>query len=225
MKKILFTLMLLMAVTQQSHAVLKEKDLSQTLHVLRLELYNKWMKQKEMMKRLEARQEAQHKKLVEIIKRSETTSLILYSQGQDFTFDMAFACQEATTLYDEVKSNTMPFDQIKQYIETEIANYDSLIVSLKQLPPAIIPEDKEGEEGKNAKNPDNHQDKATFMLDAQGQQDRAMCINYAETLRDNMKVIFIRLERDNRHYVELYNKVEHMNQYAQNKYISFVQDA
>ena len=91
MKKVLFTLLLLLAVAQQSHAVLKERDLGQTLHVLRLELYNKWMKQKERMKQMESRREAQHAQLINIMQRSETTSLILYSQGQEYTFDMAYA--------------------------------------------------------------------------------------------------------------------------------------
>ena len=99
MKKILITLILLLSIALQSQAVLKEKDLGHTLHVLRLELYNKWTRQKERMKQMEERRNMQHARLVDITKRCETTSLILYSQGQDFTFDMAYACQEATTLY------------------------------------------------------------------------------------------------------------------------------
>ena len=102
-----------MTVTQQGHAVLKEKDLGHTLHVLRLELYNKWTRQKERMKQMEERRKMQHARLVEITKRCETTSLILYSQGQEFTFDMAYACQEATSLYQEFQKSTIPFDQIK----------------------------------------------------------------------------------------------------------------
>ena len=143
MKKILFILLLLMTlIPQQGHAVLKEKDLGHTLHVLRLELYNKWTRQKERMKQMEERRKAQHARLVEVTKRCETTSLILYSQGQDFTFDMAYACQEATSLYQEFKKSTIPFDQIKQNIEFEITNYDSLIHSLKQIPPVILDQEK-----------------------------------------------------------------------------------
>ena len=142
MKKILITLILLLSIALQSQAVLKEKDLGHTLHVLRLELYNKWTRQKERMKQMEERRNMQHARLVDITKRCETTSLILYSQGQDFTFDMAYACQEATTLYYEFRKSTIPFDQIKQNIEYEITNYDSLIYSLKQIPPAIIDTDE-----------------------------------------------------------------------------------
>lgn len=229
MKKTVFLLLLLMAVTQQSHAVLKEKDLSQTLHVLRLELYNKWMKQKERMKQMEERRAAQHKQLINSIKRNETTSLILYSQGQEFTFDMAYACQEATNLYQELQENTIPFDQIKQYIEIEIANYDSLIYSLRNIPPVLMDTEETDTKGntltKDTSTPNSQQPgtQIPFQLDKQGIQDRAMCISYAETLRDNMKVILKRLERDNQHYINLYNRAEQLNAYAQQKYASLQQ--
>lgn len=134
---LLLTLISLLLLPSPAHAVLKEQNLNRTLHVLRLELHDKFRKQEETMKMLRDRTEAQHTNLVNIMKRCETTSLILYSQGQDFTFDVAFACQQATVLYRELRSRTMPFDEIKDNINVEIARYDSLIVSLQRLPPAI----------------------------------------------------------------------------------------
>ena len=218
MKKILFIFLLLMTlVPQQGHAVLKEKDLGHTLHVLRLELYNKWTRQKERMKQMEERRKAQHARLVEVTKRCETTSLILYSQGQDFTFDMAYACQEATSLYQEFKKSTIPFDQIKQNIEFEITNYDSLIHSLKQIPPVILDQEKKDSIQILVK------EEGTFQLDAQGMQDRAMCIEYAETLRANMLVILIKLEQENKYYTALFNRVERLNNFAQKKYTDLQQ--
>ncbi len=232
MKKILFTLLLFVTIAQQGHAVLKEKDLGQTLHVLRLELYHKWNRQKELMKQMEERSKRQHEQLIDIIKRTETTSLILYSQGQDFTFDMAYACQEATTLYQELKGSTMPFDQIKAYIETEIASYDSLIYSLKQLPPALTTSPDDFEENIAAiinvaggvdGDDDEEGDASPFMLDEQGIKDRAMCITYAGNLRRNMKLIMKRLEKDNKHYTELSKRVGRLNDYAQKKYTALQQ--
>ena len=221
MKKLLLIFLLLMTVVHQSQAVLKEKNLSQTLHVLRLELYNKWMKQKERIKMMESRREAQHEQLINIMKRSETTSLILYSQGQEFTFDMAYACQEATSLYRELKNSTMPFDQIKKYIEEEIASYDSLIYSLEQIPPSIgqaKADNRQDPTKKHFRKHDKDSNRKPFKLDAQGIQDRKMCIVYATTLRDNMQQIMEQLENDNQHYVELANRVGKMNTYAQKKY-------
>ena len=218
MKKILIILLLLMTlVPQQGHAVLKEKDLGHTLHVLRLELYNKWTKQKERMKQMEERRKAQHARLIEVTKRCETTSLILYSQGQDFTFDMAYACQEATSLYQEFKRSTIPFDLIKQNIEFEITNYDSLIHSLKQIPPVILDEKEADSIRLSTK------EESTFQLDVQGIQDRAMCIEYAETLRANMLVILIKLEQENKYYTALFNRVERLNNFAQKKYTDLQQ--
>ena len=137
MKKFIITLVLLMTVVFQSQAVLKERDLNRTLHVLRLELHDKWVKQEESRKRIHERNQAQHTNLVNIMKRCQSTSLILYSQGREFTFDVAYACQQATTLYNELKSKTMPFDEIKANLVSEISRYDSLVVSLQRLPPAI----------------------------------------------------------------------------------------
>jgi small-conductance mechanosensitive channel len=136
-KRILSLLLLLLTLTFQSQAVLKERDLNRTLHVLRLELYEKWQRQEESRKRMHERNQAQHTNLVNIMKRCQSTSLILYSQGRDFTFDVAYACQQATTLYNELQSKTMPFDEIKANMTNEISRYDSLIVSLQRLPPAI----------------------------------------------------------------------------------------
>lgn len=225
MKKILFTLLLLLSVAQQSHAVLKEKDLSKTLHVLRLELYNKWIRQKERVEQMEERREVQHARLISIIKRCDATSLILYSQGQDFTFDMAYACQEATSLFHELKSSTIPFAQIKTYLDTEIASYDSLIYALKQIPPALINIPIDSIDGLPIITllDDSIQEADPFQLDKQGIQDRAKCIEYAENLRKMMQLVKERVEEDNQHYTDLYVRAERLNDYAQKKYTDLQQ--
>ncbi len=136
-KRILTLVLVSLTIVFQSQAVLKERDLNRTLHVLRLELYDKWQKQEVSRKRMHERNQAQHTNLVNIMKRCQSTSLILYSQGREFTFDVAYACQQATTLYNELQSKTMPFDEIKTHMVNEISRYDSLVVSLQRLPPAI----------------------------------------------------------------------------------------
>ena len=221
----LFAFAMLLCMAIQGHAVLKERDLSQTLHVLRLELYNKWMKQKERMKLMETRREAQHKQLVTIMQRSEITSLILYSQGQEFTFDMAYACQEATTLHHELRKNMVPFKQINEYLQTEIASYDSLIYSLEQIPPIIVHSDSDSIIVAEIKeiNKKNKTHEAPFKLNTQGIEDRAMCISYAKTLRDNMKTILAKVIEDNRYYTMLIERVAKMNTYAQQKYTELQQ--
>ncbi len=124
-------------ILQPVYAVLKERDLSSTLNVLRQELENDAIKQETFMKRHKQRGQEQHNKLVDYMKRCEQIGLMLYSQKSDFTFDVAFACQQATDLYKEFNSMNIPFDRMKNRIAMEVERYDSLISILEALPPSI----------------------------------------------------------------------------------------
>ena len=120
-----------------AHAVLKEQSLERTLGVLRYELEQAYKQQKTFLAKYETMSESQHQKLVSYMQRCEQISLILYSQKEDFTFDVAYACQQATDLYASLNKTNMPYDQARTRILREIARYDSLIIALQQLPPAI----------------------------------------------------------------------------------------
>lgn len=137
MKRLTFILTLFICFGLSASAVLKEHDLPKTLRILRLELEHNYNKQKVMLLQYEQQSADQHAALMRYVRQSEQISLILYSQKSDFTFDIAYACQEATNLYGELNKNTMPYDKIKGQLLNEIARYDSLIISLKALPPAI----------------------------------------------------------------------------------------
>lgn len=229
MKKIILLSILFFLTFLNAGAVLKEKNLSQTIHVLRLELYNQWQRQKENMKTMEKRNEKEHEDLKDFIERSNRASLMLYSQGENFTFDVAYACQEATSLYREFRMRrTLSFEDIKSRIESEIARYDSLIYALNTLPPALIKIEEHHHHHHSSsslfdnngelKSHDHDRKEAPIMLDKQGQADREMCIKYAETLRDNLKNILERLADDNEHRESLADRIKKMNDYAQKKY-------
>src|SRR3712207_2777833 len=66
---------------------------------------------------------------------------MLYSQKPDYIFDLTYACHEATEMYMEFKKMTLPFRQYIENNRTEIARYDSLIVSLQQMPVTMMSED------------------------------------------------------------------------------------
>lgn len=231
MKRFISLLLLFAVFALQSHAVLKEKDLNQTLHVLRLELHNKCLRQAENIKLMMAQRENQHQQLVSYMKRCETTSLILYSQEQDFTFNTAFACEEATKLYFDLSNTSRPFSQIKGAMKSEIARYDSLIYSLQLLPPSVGQakidiQNAKREREKNSvqrKQDEVFKDKEKksskpFMLDKQGLEDRDMCIIYATILRDNLSKMLTLIERDDEHYDTLDSRVAKLHDYAQEKY-------
>ena len=92
-------------------AVFKENDFGRTIDVLCAELEAKYKEQKEMMRLYENKAQEQHKKLVATMQQIDQISLILYSQSSEFSFDMAYACQQATDLYHNNITST-PFNII-----------------------------------------------------------------------------------------------------------------
>ena len=102
MKRIVLLLTIALLTFTQSQAVLKEKDLAKTLNILRLELNMNYREQQVMMQRYEQQSAVQHKQLIDYMQRCDQISLMLYSQKSDHTFDIAYACTQATKLYKEL---------------------------------------------------------------------------------------------------------------------------
>ncbi len=226
MKRHLTILLLCMLGTQLSHAVLKEKNLTRTLGVLKLELERNYKEQKMFMARYEVMSTEQHDQLVDYMLKSEQIGLMLYSQKTDFTFDVAYACQQATDLYRTLHKTNMPYHQIRQRILTEVARYDSLIVSLRSLPPAIGHTEADSTQTELAEQIIEDslavvKDKVDdpFLLSDQEQRDRMTCLFYAVRLRNNLVHFLNTLTRDNRYYNHVSDQVERLNNYAQQRYV------
>ncbi len=246
---------------QPVYAVLKERDLTNTLKVLRKELENDVVRQNSFMNNYQIRGQEQHNKLVDYMKRCEQIGLMLYSQKTDFTFDVAFACQQAADLFKEFNSMNIPFDRMKRRLSMEVERYDSLISILEALPPSI--NDKDGMFELNqdiidsiaksdsiivdslgadsslikidsiAKKTLQHDDNGgtnkdikqktpeemtPYELTAMEQQDRAMCVEYAKKLRDNMLVFLELIKKDSHYYDAVAQQVTKLNDYAQDRY-------
>lgn len=121
-------------------AVLKEKNLARTLGVLRAELEQNYQQQQMFMQRWQQQGVQQHQQLVSYMTQCEQIGLMLYSQSQDNTFDMAYACQQATTLYRQLNDkggNSLPYDKIIIRLKHEIERLDNLIKALKSMPPVV----------------------------------------------------------------------------------------
>ena len=223
--------LLLLAVTMlPAGAVLKEKDLARTLGVLNAELEKSYKQQKASMARMEAMTTAQHEKLVDYMQRSEQIALMIYSQNQDFTFDVAYACQQATDLYRELSRNNVPYERIAARIRSEVERYDGLVNALSELPPAV---------GKAANTQSDSlltviadsiaadsvagTKASTYLLSEQQQADRDRCLVYAKALRENMKRILMAINEDKEYYDVVNERVKKLNAYAQERYRS-VQD-
>lgn len=194
-------------------AVLKEKDLGRTLGVLRAELENNYKTQKQFMVRYERTSSEQHTELVQYMKQSEQVGLMLYSQKADFTFDVAYACQQATDLYQKLHKTNIPYVQIKENLRNEVARYDALIRSLQSLPPvaggAVSPA-AIADSASQAEEP--------YVLGKREKADRDTCLLYAKALRNNMIRMMNAISADSRYYDYVSRKVEQLNAYAQAKY-------
>lgn len=116
-------------------AVLKERNLNQTISVLRAELENSRNQMRSQMERYYARVSQQHNQMVATMQRSEQIALMLYSQKEDYTFDLTYACNEATEQYRQFTRQRMPYDKIISRLNAEIIRYQNLIETLEALPP------------------------------------------------------------------------------------------
>ena len=239
-KRILILVLALMAMVP-AYAVLNEKDLSQTLSVLRYELRSAYRAMEERTSRMLGRGNRQHAQLVQMMQRSNELSLMLYSQKQDYTFDMTYALNEVSRQYDEFSSRKLPFDDLITRLDIDIDRYDRLIHTLKRLPPAQLMayRDSTGElvylerdawqnrrdslrrirgESATRRAMDTTGRTRPFMLDSLGQQDRDSCLFYAENLLRASIMQKERLVRDSTHYAETAALLKSTYDYAQQRY-------
>jgi len=220
MRKLLTT-MFALTLCMTTHAVLKEKNLAATLTVLRAELESSYKEQRQNQARYNQRTKVQHNQMIALMQRSDQIALMLYSQKQDFTFDMTYACHEATNQYKEFSKQRMPYDRILSRINSEVSRYDDLISSLRAIPPSLdmpkhMPKRKEAVPQDSAK-----ADKSQpFMLDSAGQADRHQCLMYAKALRNNLMRMKLQIEADNEHYNMMAKKLKKVNDYAVQRYNS-----
>ena len=118
-------------------AVFTGMDLDATLSNLRRELYHDYLLISETREQLGSTYEVQHQKMVDIVKKCNDLSLMLYSQKQDYTFDISYALERVMQEYDEFNANRTPYDRIVSSLDVEINRYARLIESLRRLPPEL----------------------------------------------------------------------------------------
>ena len=140
MKKIKFIrrLALLLAVAVVSMSVFTGQDLDVTLFNLRRELYHDYKQIDKTRQQLNSKYEEQHQKMVGIVKKCNDMSLMLYSQKQDYTFDISYALERVTQEFNDFDKHRTPYERIVANLDIEIARYARLIESLRRLPPEIV---------------------------------------------------------------------------------------
>ena len=100
---------LILGMVSEADAVLKEKNLDSTLVILRAELTKHYQELNDQ--RAEQRQQSQEvfRNLRETMKQSNQNALMLYSQQQEYLFDLTYACHQATEQYQRFQRQQLPF--------------------------------------------------------------------------------------------------------------------
>ena len=186
-KKLIITIICILA-TINAHAVLKEQNLEQTLSVLRAELTET---HHEMISMAEQRKQQTRdiiRQLRETIKRSNQNALMLYSQQQNYVFDLTYACHEATEQYLSFQRQQLPFKSYIEHLDVEIAKYDSLVNSLKNI--------------------------RTNLLEDRPKIDRVVCLTLSTSIRNSLQETRDQVSD----YINIYENTEqrlkYLNDYA-----------
>ena len=117
----------------QAGAVLKESTMEQTLGVLCEELSETHQEQQERAQRFESRNKQFQRSIGRDLELCNNIELMLYSQKEQNIFDLAYACGQATDLYNRV-TRTRSFKQFEQQQDEQIAQYEHLVQALNNIP-------------------------------------------------------------------------------------------
>ena len=210
-------------------AVFKEKNLNQTLAVLHFELKNAYAQLQETSKGQVRDEVEQHQTLIKLIENCNELSLMLYSQQQDYTFDLTYALDEVTNQYLDFNQTRLPYEEIVSSLEIEIDRYEKLIRTLKKLPPSIARTDfskYSAERDSVARAQDSilanpsfvETEDNPYLLDSLGQATRDSCLLYAETIVSLFWENLFRVDEDNSYYQETDTHLRDAYNYAQERY-------
>ena len=125
--------LVVLATALQAGAVLKESNMEQTLGVLCDELSETHQEHKARAKRFEKRNKDFQRSIGRDLELCNNIELMLYSQKEQNIFDLAYACGQATSLYNRV-SHTRSFKQFEQQQDEQIAQYENLVKALNSIP-------------------------------------------------------------------------------------------
>ncbi len=230
-------------------AVLNERTLGQTLAVLRNELGSQNARMEKQMSRERSRRDSQHSDMVKLIDRTNELGLMLYSQNQDYTFDVTYSLRAATREFEAFNKKSMPFNRIVENLDMEIDRYERLIESLKRIPPAVkdapdLPDSTIlmsdsllrmhlADTSAHRHHPRTggpppmmfppHSPDSSgrpTALDSLEQADRDSCLLFATNLLAMYKSQKMQVVADSTHYNNTYLRLKEANDYAQNRYKS-----
>ena len=221
-------------------AVVDSSATDSALADAKVELKRDFVRRQRMQERMSANFELQHGGMLELIKKCNDLSVMLYLQKKEYTFDLSYALQQVTTEYQEFNKKRTPYDKIVADLDLEIDRYARLIESMRRLPPALdsaaiqFPDDSLRFHNDSLEShikaaetsldevveavADNKFVSSPILLGKQGQLDRDTCLYYAsEILRMYVESKNL-IVADSTHYQEAYLRLKESYDYAKDRY-------
>ena len=236
MKKIITILMTMLAMVLPVHAVLKEQTLARSIAVLRAEMERSYKEQHSMKQLYGMLTKIQHERIMQTLSESNQVGLMLYSQKEDYTFDLTYACHEAIEQYKNFSESRRPYTSMTDAMNIEKDRYTELVSTLEAIPPMTQARrdsmrarmaremNIDSLRKEMAKRPRVKLDSAQkarmkgFMLDERAQGDREICLIYANALLKDIEDMIEQMEADNSQYEMVEKRLKKNYDYAIARY-------
>lgn len=239
-KKILTILSVVLMCSIPIMAIVSGKSLTNTLKELCTELRNDYLLRAEAQQRFTDDYERQHQRMIDVVKKSNELSILLYTQEQEMTFNMAYALKKVTADYQDFSKDRRPYDHFVNSLNYEIDRKARLIEALRRLPPMIqeikeeiVPDSllyRNDSLDLHMSNTESSLENEViriatadtisppFVLDSIGESFRDTCIHYASEIlkmhADNLATVIA----DSTHYQEAYLRIKETYDYAETRY-------
>ena len=221
-------------------SIVNGQPLTDVLRDLRSELRDFFLESADDQELFDRDYEQQHQRMIEVITQSNELSILLYTQEQEMTFDLAYALRKVSDAYRHFNKERRPYDRIVKEQSIEIDRFARLIEALRRLPPImkeieieIVPDsllyhgdslDRQISEIATSLEKEviriavKDSMSSPFVLDPEGEIHRDSCIYYASALlkqhADNRATIIA----DSTHYQAAYYRMKETYDYAQSRY-------
>ena len=222
-------------------SVVNGQPLSDVLKDLSSELKMVYAQRTEEQKQFDKNYEREHKRMVEVITASNELSILLYTQEQNMTFDLAYALNKVTSACRHFNKDRKPYDRVVRELDIEIDRYARLIEALRRLPPVMTEIEIEIVPDSLLYHYDDSLEQeifditsklereviriaikdslsSPFVLDSKGEIYRDTCIRYASELlkiHANNREMMV---ADSTHYQAAYWRMQEAYDYALSRY-------
>ena len=219
MKKKLLTLIFTLCVCAiPLWAIVSGHSLTNTLKDLCSELQTAYQQRAEAQQRFSDDYERQHQRMIDVVTESNELSILLYTQEQEMTFDLAYALKKVTANYKDFSMNRalrrLPpmMKEIEMEIVPDSLRYrnDSLDIHLSDSISSL--------EKEIIKIAFKDSLSAPFVLDSLGETLRDSCIFFTSELlkmNANNRATVI---ADSLHYQEAFLRLKETYDYAESRY-------